>query len=220
MLAHVFEATSSPCIATYCLKETANRFGGELDPRICDVIQKDFYIDDCLTCVSTVEQANITVEGLRRLLKLGGFNLTKWLSDVPEAVESVPEIERAPTMSNMPLKIDGSAGQKVLGVQWNVLEDEFHFDVKIPENDGRFIRRMILSYINSLYDPLGFVAPVILIARIMQQRIVQMNLDWDDELPDKENEHWWSWFQQLDDLKKFSLPRCFLPKELGPITDY
>ena len=33
-------------------------------------------------------------------------------------------------MSNVSLKIDGSAGQKVLGVQWNVLEDEFHFDVK------------------------------------------------------------------------------------------
>ena len=47
-----------------------------------------------------------------------------------------------------------------------------------------------------------------------------MNLDWDDELPDEENKHWWSWFQQLDDLRKFSLPRCFLSKELGPITDY
>ena len=220
MLVHIFGATSSPCIATYCLKETANRFGGEFDPRICDVIQKDFYVDDCLTCVSTVEQAKNTVEGLRRLLKLGGFNLTKWLSNVPEAVESVPEIERAPTMSNVSLEIDGSAGQKVLGVQWNVLEDEFHFNVKMPEHDRRFTRRMILSYVNSLYDPLGFVAPVILIARIMQQRIVQMNLDWDDELPDEENEHWWSWFQQLDDLRKFSLPRCFLSKALGPITDY
>ena len=47
-----------------------------------------------------------------------------------------------------------------------------------------------------------------------------MNLGWDDELPNEENEHWWSWFQQLGDLKKFSLPRCFLSKELGPIADY
>ena len=113
-----------------------------------------------LPAFSTVEQANNTVEGLRRLLKLGGLNLTK--------CESVPEIERAPKMSNVSVEIDGLAGQKVLGVQWNVLENEFHFDVKIPENDRRFTRRMFLSYINSLYDPLGFVAPVILIARIMQ----------------------------------------------------
>ena len=61
----------------------------------------------------------------------------------------------------------GEAMERALGIQWNSQTDRFSFD--IVEKNKPLTRRGILAVVSSLYDPLGFVAPVVLPAkRILQ----------------------------------------------------
>jgi hypothetical protein len=44
-------------------------------------------------------------------------------------------------------------------------------------------RREILSFVASVYDPLGLVAPVVLPAKRMLQELWPSGCGWDEELP-------------------------------------
>ena len=63
---------------------------------------------------------------------------------------------------------------------WNVLDDEFGFNVALPERPSS--RRGILSVVSSLYDPLGFVAPLILEPKLMLQGLCKQGLGWDSTI--------------------------------------
>ena len=69
--------------------------------------------------------------------------------------------------------------------------DAFTYKVTLPEKP--FIRRGVLSIVNSVYDPLGFAVPVMLERRKIFQQLVVMGhqtsrnntpLAWDDPLPE------------------------------------
>ena len=204
MLVHIFGATSSPCCATYCLRQSADWYGSNFDPDISKVVNRDFYVDDCLTSACTIESAITLVEGLRKLLALGGFRLTKWISSSADVLNSIPPEERAKSVTNVDL--EESVKERVLGVQWNVSNDEFGFKVSDDLERKSFTRRSVLSTVNSLYDPLGFIAPVILVARKLQQRIIEQELDWDEELPTEDVQAWNKWLAELLGLSALSLP--------------
>ena len=70
--------------------------------------------------------------------------------------------------------------ERVLGVKWDVDHDEFYFTVDAPEEKPT--KRRILSITNSLYDPLGFVAPVVLEARLIYSDVCQRNVSWDEQI--------------------------------------
>ena len=218
MLVHIFGATSSPCCATYCLRQSADWYGSNFDPDISKVVNRDFYVDDCLTSTCTIESAITLVEGLRKLLALGGFRLTKWISSSADVLNSIPPEERAKSVTNVDL--EESVKERVLGVQWNVSNDEFGFKVSDDLERKSFTRRSVLSTVNSLYDPLGFIAPVILVARKLQQRIIEQELDWDEELPTEDVQAWNKWLAELLGLSALSLPRCFKPLGLKAVINY
>lgn len=51
--------------------------------------------------------------------------------------------------------------EKALGVQWCVESDQFQFRVTVKKNP--LTRREVLSTVASVFDPLGFVSPFILL---------------------------------------------------------
>ena len=68
MLVHLYEATSSPCCASFTLKETARDFGSEFDAQTVDTVNGNFYVDDCLKSVATVSEASRLASQLVQLL--------------------------------------------------------------------------------------------------------------------------------------------------------
>ena len=163
MTVHIFGAKSSPSCATLCLRQTAREFGKFYDPWLVNMVLNNFYVDDCLISVNATEDAITMVKDLRSLLAKGGFRLTKWLSTSHGVKKTIPDEEKSKSVQgNMP-----SVGvrQNVLGVSWDMITDEFYFNVDV--SDARCTKRKMLSVINSLYDPLGFVTPVVLKARLL-----------------------------------------------------
>ena len=167
MKVHLFEAKSYPSCAFFCLRETAREFGKFFHPQTAEIVFKNFHVDDCLLSVTGVESAIQVVKDLRSLLSRGGFRLTKWLSSNEEVMRTIPDEDKFKSIKNvMP---SSSLRERVLGVHWHVPTDQFFCKVVVP--DVLANKREMLSVTNSLYDPLGFVLPVILRARLLLSKV-------------------------------------------------
>ena len=92
-----------------------------------------------------------------------------------------------------------------------------HFGFRIETKDKPPTRRGILSVISLIYDPLGFVAPFHLSAKILLQNLCRKQLGWNDLIPEEDRTRWKSWLEELPRLKQFSIDRCFKPPSFGDI---
>ena len=87
-------------------------------------------------------------------------------------------------------------------------KDVFLFKVCEPNKPST--KRGILSAVSLLYDPMGFVCPVVLEAEKILQKSWKLNLGWNDEIPDDLPYHWNKWKRELPALSQVQLPRFHL----------
>ena len=216
MQVHLFGATSSPSCAAFSLRQTVTDYGDQFDPEISNIVKQHFYVDDCLCSTSSSDNAKLIVQQLTSLLSKGGFHLTKWLTNCPDVLNSIPAHERCTSVQQH--VIDTSTNERVLGVLWNVSDDTFGFRVALPEKP--VTRRGILSTLSSLYDPLGFVAPVTLHPKLLLQSLCKAGVTWDERLTPEQVANWQTWLNNLADLNEVHIPRCFKPPGFGQITSF
>lgn len=150
-----------------------------------------FYVNDCLVSVGSEEEAVSLYEELCALCAKGGFKLTKWISNRRAVIAAIPQQERAIEVKDLDLDNDILPMERALGVQWCVQSDSFTF--KIMLRDRPLTRRGILSTVSSIYDPLGFLAPVVLSAKRILQDLCRRQLGWDDALPLIVAQEWRAW---------------------------
>ena len=214
MNVHLFGSASSPSCANFALKKTASDNAQLFSDQTIETVQRNFYVDDCLKSVGQEDEAVKLARELIDLLALGGFKLTKWLSNSKKVVEALPESERAPQIKD--LDFDKIPIERALGVRWNVSSDTFGFAIVIKDRPAT--RRGILSTVSSVYDPLGFVAPFILSAKLILQDLCRLKLDWDDKIPEEFLNRWQAWLCDLPQLETLAIERCFKPSTMQEIT--
>ena len=215
MNVHLFGATSSPSCAAFSLKRTAKDNISQFSKEAVSTVERYFYDDDLLKSVLDPSSGVKLAAELKQLLSLGGYRLKKWFSNSEEVMNSIPVEDRAKSRTKVDLDTD-SLCERTLGLQWHVNHDQFVFDV-ILHNKGT-TRRNILSVASSLYDPLGLVAPVTLIPKIILQRACRLNLGWDERIPSADAEKWSQWLASLPALSNVSIDRCVIPSELDRLT--
>ena len=76
-----------------------------------------------------------------------------------------------------------------------------------PNHVQKMTKRMILSQVAHIYDPIGFAAAFIVRTKIGMQRLWQLELDWDDEVPLAVQETCISLFQKIKKLDSVSFKR-------------
>ncbi|XP_071825532.1 uncharacterized protein [Apostichopus japonicus] len=206
MMVHLFGAVSSPSCANYALHKTADDFGDGFDKRTVEAVKENFYVDDMLKSVGTEEEAIILMKQLRELLGRGGFRLTKWVSNSRLVLDTIPKSERAEGIRSLDMEKDKLPIDRALGVSWCVESDQFQFRVTV--NERPYTRKGILSIVASIYDPLGFLAPFVLVAKRILQDLCRMKLAWDDDIPDEHLKCWKRWLLELPKLKDFKVNRC------------
>ena len=106
MAVHLFGATSSPSVASYALRRTAEDRKNTVAPEAVETVLRNFYVDDCLKSVSTEKEAVVLVKDLQNLCKEGGFTLTKWVSNSREVLSSIPAEHRAKELKDLDLTHD------------------------------------------------------------------------------------------------------------------
>lgn len=60
-------------------------------------------MDDLLKSLPSEEEAIIMVQDLRAICKRGGFNLTKWISNSLQVLQSIPEEHKAKNLFELGL---------------------------------------------------------------------------------------------------------------------
>ena len=201
MVKHLFGATSSPSIANFCLQKTAEFHAREFEADTVETVKCNMYVYDLMKSKSSTEEAIVLVSQLRELLARSGFRLTKWYSNEREVLTTIPESERAKSVVN--LDLEKLLTETALGLKWNIEEDKFVWEVsekmlqRVSQEPVR--RRGIVSAVYSLFDPLGFIAPYAMKAKLLLQTLSRKRLGWDDTLEETNKEQWKRW---LDDLPK------------------
>lgn len=168
----------------------------------------NFYVDDCMAVTATVEDSIALYHELRAICLKGGFLLTKWMSNSCQVLAVIPETERVKEVKNLDLEHDDLPVERVLEVQWCVQSDVFKFKVILKPRP--LTRRGILSAVNSVYDPLGMLAQMVLTAK--------KRIGWDDSIPESIAQEWISWIEGLHLLEDFKVDRCFKPTNFGTVT--
>ena len=76
-------------------------------------------------------------------------------------------------------------------------------------------KRMLLSQINSVYDPLGLAGPFTVRAKILMRHLwgSDRKLDWDDPIPEENKENWITFFKDLQDMNQIRFMRCMKPSD-------
>lgn len=221
MVKHLFGATSSPSVANFCLRKTAQLHQEEFDKEVIETVNRDMYVDDMMKSTSTTEKAISLASQLRTLLKKGGFRLTKWYSNDREVMATIPESERAKSVVN--LELEQLPTESALGLKWNIEEDKFVWEVmeKMLQRVSQkpVTRRGIVSAVYSLFDPLGFIAPYAMKAKLLLQTLSRKRLGWDDTLEETDKEQWKRWLDDLPKLHQIQVDRCFKPKGFGEVKE-
>ena len=114
--------------------------------------------------------------------------------------------------------------EKDLGLVWLPEKDTFTFKIKIeltketaPMGDpGVFIpvkltKRLILSKLAGIFDPVGAGAAVLIKPKIVMQELWQLGLNWDDEVPPEIKRKWMKLFEEMMALNNVQFARCLTP---------
>lgn len=190
MKVHLFGATSSPGCANYGLKQLATD-NESLFPLGSQFVMKNFYVDDGVTSVPCADDAIQLAKEARKLCAMGGLRLHKFVCNDKSVLESIPPSERAAETTSLDLAFNDSTLERALGILWHIETDTFRYRVCLKEQPAT--RRGILSTVASLYDPLGFVAPFLLMGKKVLQEMCRHGTSWDDPLPCELQPVWEQW---------------------------
>ena len=210
MLTHVFGASSSQYCSTFALRKTATDNKESFDEKVVETVIRDFYVDDWLKSVLEENVAIELIGQVRMMLAKGGFHLTKFISNSNIVLDEIPSELCARQPSE--LRLDQSDVERTLGVMWNISEDAFTFTVS--KRAAPLTKRGILQILSSVFDPLGFLTPFILIAKVIIQSLWSQERGWDDPLPKKDADAWLTWMEDRQRISDYMISRCYITRPL------
>ncbi|XP_029680155.1 uncharacterized protein LOC115245812 [Formica exsecta] len=170
-------------------------------PLAVSPLLKGRYVDDICGGADTLPELTSIAHQLVNLCKAGGFPLAKWQSNHPELLQALPTDITAAT----PHSFDDAQG-KILGLTWHPHSDQFVFSCK-ASNRPVITKRTILSEVAQIFDPLGFLSPVIIRAKVLIQELWLEKVGWDDCLSPQLRHRWTHLRSELSDLTSITIPR-------------
>ncbi|XP_043199298.1 uncharacterized protein LOC122369009 isoform X1 [Amphibalanus amphitrite] len=214
----IFGARSSPASASFVLKKTAEERAEDTPEgrKAAAIVVEDFYMDDMVTSVNSPAQAKTIVIEVTKLISRGGFRLRKWLSNDKSVLVGIPVQERAPSTADLEKTLPT---EKVLGVTWDAEQDELSSTAPSELANVRqpATKREILRVVASIFDPLGFTSPFVLLAKLQLQALWSCQQGWDDPLTTEESDRWAAWMEELPRLSDTKLPRWYGVQEEAPL---
>lgn len=196
-----YGTSAASYLATRCLQHLAELYVDEF-PIGSAHVQRDFYIDDLLTGANSIAEALIIRDQIVNLLKQGSFELSKWESNCPALLEGVDDQPKDPK------SFDKTDDFRILGILWDRENDVFLFSCRPSPLSDDITKRTILSEVSKLFDPLGILGPIIVIAKLILQDLWQAGIDWDKSIPQDSYTKWLQLKLQLPILNQLRVPRC------------
>nr|XP_012217558.1 PREDICTED: uncharacterized protein LOC105669264 [Linepithema humile] len=192
----------APFLAMRTLRQLAEDEAGQY-PLGASALRCDVYMDDVLSGAATLDEARDLQRQLTGLCTAGGFPLQKWSANKPSLLADVPAEHR---MQREQRDWRPHESHSTLGLQWHPSSDEFSFATR-RLTVGTITKRSVLSLIAKLFDPLGWLAPTVVIAKIEFQSTWLQGLDWDTPLDEEFSRQWADFQAELPLLEGLRVPR-------------
>ena len=109
--------------------------------------------------------------------------------------------------------------ESLLGLNWDFHEDTISFKLENlltalqiykVENPPLPTKRQILSHMSTLFDPMGYLVPILLFAKILFQQLCIDNLGWDSQISELQFNSFLKWISLVDQVSEIKLKRCCL----------
>ncbi|CAG9118488.1 unnamed protein product [Plutella xylostella] len=194
---------SSSYLATRCLDELATRYRNDY-PLASSIIKENTYVDDIIYSHNDLNTILSAKDQLCNLLKLGSFHTHKWSTNDERILEGIPSTERK--FESLNLQKD-DYNMKALGLQLNINDDKFIISSPEPFNPEKITKRTILSYIGRIYDPMGYVGPIVVTAKAIMQRLWSSSCSWNDSPPQDVQKEWLQYTERLAKMQPITLAR-------------
>lgn len=198
-----FGMACAPYLAVRTLMQIATDIQAEY-PVAAHAIRNCFYVDDFMTGADNIKDALLLQTQIIQVLKAAKFELRKWSSNKNQLIESVLPADRE-FESFLNINLDNMV--KTLGIDWQPTTDEFRIKVQQSSSELVYTKRTLLAEAARLFDPLGWVAPSVIIAKIIFQKLWLLGLSWDDPLPVAVNDEWKEFRKNLSRLENIKIPR-------------
>lgn len=232
--------TPAPAISTEAVYKTADMFEAD-SPKAANLLKRSSYVDDLIDSQPSPPEALKIARETEDMLGKGGFVVKCWqFSGEPSprtskmlSVSDDTIVEPDGTEHTHTNILKGSESNlRVLGLGWNPVEDTVVFEVTLNFSKKKkgihtgpnlkkadlpqalplvLTRRIVLSQVMMIFDPLGFVCPYTLLGKIYLQETWSLKLGWDDQLPSNLHSKWVHFFCSLFQLEQLSLDRCLRP---------
>ena len=165
-----------------------------IDPEFARKVKKHFYVDNLNSGTTSTEGFEFYKKVKSRSSE-ASFNIRKWRTNDPELRKLIHNYENreivnikrhvnreVPKYVNI---VNSFNNEKVLGLYWDHQRDVI--SLKISEIFKEVvnivpIKRNILSIIASVFDPIGYLQPLVIMFKILFQEICKLNIKWDDNI--------------------------------------
>ena len=104
---------------------------------------------------------------------------------------------------------------KVLGTARDTEKDHLVFSFEgltIYLQEQIVTKRVVLSSIAKIFDPLGILSPIFTALKIMFQSLCKVQVDWDSPLVENATSHWKALLKDMQRLSRILIERCYLSK--------
>ncbi|KAI4890224.1 hypothetical protein NFI96_032236, partial [Prochilodus magdalenae] len=159
------------------------------------------------------EEAIDLLKRTKASLAESNLHLHKIASNSQVVMEAFLPEDHAKGIKDLDFTGDTEPTQRSLGLCWEIQADTFTFRVTV--GDKPYTRRGVLSTVNSLFDPLGFVAPVTIRGRALLRELTSHTSEWDKPLPEEKRQEWETWRDSLKELKHLHIPRKYTASSLS-----
>lgn len=99
-----------------------------------------------------------------------------------------------------------------LGITWSPHKDSFQFIIKPWVPSSNMTKRILLAEMNQVYDPLGFLSPILIKGKVFLQQLLALKLSWDTRLPLDIKDRWKVFYKVLNHLQYDNIPRVVIPE--------
>ena len=206
-----FGNTASPTAAQLAVVKMAESKKDEF-PLGSVTVDQFRYMDDTIDTKKTEELAIKTVDECIKIFDISGMKVQKLISNSKAVVTSVP----------IDLRLKGYQSGNlddttVLGYPWYTMPDMISVARPKSNNLEPKTKRGLLHTLASVYDPIGLLSPVTVMSRMLMSTLWRKNYSWDEELPLEIQKDMRCWYQQLENLPDFRIPRQVVPNKMTAI---
>ena len=194
----LFGATSSPFLLQATIQHHMENYGKSCNKDV-NYLWRNLYVDNLHGCTETSQELISFYEEALRCYSTAGLPLAEWSSNCGELNEIIKSDNLNPK--------DDTDKVKVLGLVWDKHFDTLTVKLQEIECGTKLTKRKVISDVSRIFDPLGFLGPVVIQSRIFIQKLWKNKFKWDTQLPDSLNVEWGSILILINQSLPLVVPR-------------